>query len=123
VTNFFLCFLVLSGYNVCDASSKTILSQVRNPNTLETCWVQVGVVSWGYGCGQTYTVDSQIKKFPGFYTNLFSVIDWIYSTIDPGKLLKCRFLFEHLAAFQCKVCERYLTSVCPLTIWIKWITC
>jgi len=48
-----------------------------NTETEESCWVQIGIVSWGWGCGQTYNRNGFILRFPGYYANLLSYIDWI----------------------------------------------
>ena len=60
-----------------------ILFQVacQDGNRERKCWVQIGITSWGWGCGQTLTVngiaDTQV---PGYYTNVIVLIDWINST-------------------------------------------
>ena len=46
------------------------------------CWVQAGIVSWGWGCAQTLTVDGIAgTQVPGYYTNLMELMDWVKSTI------------------------------------------
>ena len=37
------------------------------------CWTQIGIVSWGWGCGQ-FIGNQQI---PGFYTNVLKFTSWI----------------------------------------------
>nr|XP_039270332.1 uncharacterized protein LOC120345027 isoform X2 [Styela clava] len=39
-------------------------------------WMQVGIVSWGWGCG---------NEHPGFYTSLSSVMDWVWSVLNKTK--------------------------------------
>jgi len=36
-------------------------------------WVQVGIVSFGYDCGNS--------QYPGIYTKIYHYIDWITRTI------------------------------------------
>ena len=38
------------------------------------CWVQVGIVSWGFGCGQAV---NRTQPIPGFYTNVLNYTSWI----------------------------------------------
>ena len=49
----------------------------------ESCWVQIGIVSWGWGCGlSTVARDGSSRMIPGFYTNVSSVIPWIHEHVD-----------------------------------------
>ena len=45
------------------------------------CWVQIGVVSWGYGCGQYVAVDGVQRQIPGYHANVMQFSSWINSTI------------------------------------------
>nr|XP_039274450.1 clotting factor C-like [Styela clava] len=47
-------------------SGGPIVKVVRN-NQLNR-WIQIGIVSWGYGCGNEY---------PGFYTSVVNLMPWI----------------------------------------------
>ena len=41
--------------------------------------IQIGVVSWGYGCAQT---DARGQIYPGFAANPTKVMSWINQTIS-----------------------------------------
>lgn len=43
----------------------------------EGTWTQVGIVSWGIGCGE--------GQYPGVYTRVSSFIPWITKNIKAGK--------------------------------------
>jgi len=51
--------------------------QVLDEGTGRSCWVQLGIVSWGWGCGQTYVKNGQRVQYPGYHTDVASVIPWI----------------------------------------------
>ncbi|CAK8674344.1 unnamed protein product [Clavelina lepadiformis] len=41
------------------------------------CWIQIGIVSWGWGCGSTYTENGIKHQFPGYYTSVAPLMSWI----------------------------------------------
>ncbi|XP_076821816.1 sushi, von Willebrand factor type A, EGF and pentraxin domain-containing protein 1-like isoform X2 [Clavelina lepadiformis] len=41
------------------------------------CWIQIGIVSWGWGCGSTYTENGIKYQFPGYYTSVAPLMSWI----------------------------------------------
>ena len=41
------------------------------------CWIQIGIVSWGWGCGSTYTENGIKHQFPGYYTSVAALMPWI----------------------------------------------
>ncbi|XP_076822017.1 uncharacterized protein LOC143468587 [Clavelina lepadiformis] len=41
------------------------------------CWIQIGIVSWGWGCGSTYTENGIKHQFPGYYTSVTPLMSWI----------------------------------------------
>jgi len=59
-----------------------LLQVLFNPEDTEGCWVQIGIVSWGWGCGLNVTRNEVTRQLPGFYTNLPSVMPWIKSLVD-----------------------------------------
>nr|XP_039269171.1 clotting factor C-like [Styela clava] len=40
-------------------------------------WMQVGIVSWGWGCG---------SKHPGYYTGVKEVMSWVWNVIDDTRI-------------------------------------
>nr|XP_039270340.1 complement factor B-like [Styela clava] len=53
-------------------SGGPVVREVKNVKTGTSCWVQIGIVSFGYGCG---------SKYPGYYTNVARYIPWIQTNI------------------------------------------
>nr|XP_039270336.1 uncharacterized protein LOC120345027 isoform X5 [Styela clava] len=58
-------------------------------------WMQVGIVSWGWGCG---------NEHPGFYTSLSSVMDWVWSVLNKTKTDSCSkpSAYEHSSSIARK---------------------
>ncbi|XP_039270387.2 complement factor B-like [Styela clava] len=54
-------------------SGGPVVREVKNVETGTSCWVQIGIVSFGYRCG---------SKFPGYYTNVARYIPWIKSKTE-----------------------------------------
>ncbi|XP_077968862.1 complement factor B-like [Styela clava] len=54
-------------------SGGPVVREVKNIKTGTSCWVQIGIVSFGYGCG---------SKYPEYYTNVARYIPWIEANID-----------------------------------------
>ncbi|XP_076811204.1 uncharacterized protein LOC143455431 [Clavelina lepadiformis] len=81
ITDRMLCGVGGSSENVVDAcrgdSGGPLVREVRDDETGESCWVQIGIVSWGWGCGQTFTINGRRELFPAFYSNILAVIPWI----------------------------------------------
>lgn len=53
-------------------SGGPLVREVKNDQTRKSCWIQVGIVSFGYGCG---------TNIAGFYTNVAKYIPWILPKI------------------------------------------
>ena len=47
--------------------------QIRTENNTRNCWVQVGIVSFGFGCA----AKEKNFSYPGFYTDVSSIMTWI----------------------------------------------
>lgn len=67
---------------ICNNFLFCLINKVRNPDTGGSCWVQIGIVSWGWGCGQNYTINGKTLLFPGYYASVLSGIDWIKRGLD-----------------------------------------
>lgn len=61
-----------------------------NANEDVMYWLQIGIVSWGLGCG---------GRHPGFYASVPSVMDWIWTTLNSSRNGKFREGF--LIVFGC----------------------
>ncbi|CAK8674430.1 unnamed protein product [Clavelina lepadiformis] len=62
-------------------SGGPLVREVYDPDTKHSCWVQIGIVSWGYGCGQSYRDVGIDKPTPGYYTNLMKLMPWVKAHI------------------------------------------
>uniref|UniRef100_H2YS37 C3/C5 convertase n=1 Tax=Ciona savignyi TaxID=51511 RepID=H2YS37_CIOSA len=62
-------------------SGGPVVRQVYDPETRSSTWVQIAIVSWGWGCGQSYTLHGVPYYYPGYYTDVFSLLDWINDRI------------------------------------------
>nr|XP_039269711.1 complement factor B-like [Styela clava] len=58
-------------------SGGPIVREIRDDSTKESCYVQLGIVSWGYGCGQQTRIDRKQYFYPGFYTDVTSLMSWV----------------------------------------------
>lgn len=56
-------------------------SKVYDPATKKSCFVQLGIVSWGYGCGQLTEIKFKDFQYPGYYTDVRSMMAWITDTM------------------------------------------
>ncbi|XP_039252524.2 complement factor B-like [Styela clava] len=54
-------------------SGGPVVREVKNVETGTSCWVQIGIVSFGYRCGSQY---------PGYYTNVARYIPWIQAKTE-----------------------------------------
>nr|XP_039270118.1 complement factor B-like [Styela clava] len=50
-----------------------VVREVKNVEAEGSCWVQVGIVSFGFTCG---------SDFPGYYTNVARYVPWIQSKTE-----------------------------------------
>ncbi|XP_077968899.1 uncharacterized protein LOC120344327 isoform X6 [Styela clava] len=55
-----------------------------------TQWLQIGVVSWGWKCGNEY---------PGFYTSVPKLMPWIWKTLDDSKN---KIVLDYCLSSPCK---------------------
>nr|NP_001027974.1 complement factor B-3 precursor [Ciona intestinalis]BAD89301.1 complement factor B-3 [Ciona intestinalis] len=62
-------------------SGGPIVRQVYDPETRTSMWVQIGIVSWGWGCGQNYSLHGITYYYPGYYTDVFKLLHWIKNFI------------------------------------------
>ncbi|GFR29352.1 clotting factor B, partial [Trichonephila clavata] len=74
ITNVFICAgLPEGGKDACQGDSGGPLTTKLKDNS----WVQLGVVSFGYGCAQ--------PGYPGVYTRLSQYTKWFYDNTDLGR--------------------------------------
>ena len=73
--------------------------QMYDSSSRQGCWIQIGIVSWGYFCGKHYTDKGVKHYFPGYYTNVFTVLPWIHSHIANKSGLQQACVFKFLNAF------------------------
>ncbi|CAK8674431.1 unnamed protein product [Clavelina lepadiformis] len=70
------------GVDTCKGDSGgPLVREVHDSNTGHSCWVQIGIVSWGWGCGQTYRDEGIDRPIPGYYTNLMRMMRWVKANI------------------------------------------
>ncbi|CAK8674354.1 unnamed protein product [Clavelina lepadiformis] len=58
-------------------SGGTLVREFKENVIGKGCWMQIGIVSWGWGCGSTYTENSIKHQFPGYYTSVAPLMSWI----------------------------------------------
>ncbi|GBN41493.1 Complement C1r-A subcomponent [Araneus ventricosus] len=64
------------GNDTCQGDSGGPLMQsLLNEDGYTTYWTQVGIVSWGTGCG--------VENTYGYYTHVQKLVDWVTSNISP----------------------------------------
>ena len=44
-------------------------------------WIQIGIVSWGFGCAQYISLNGAQTQIPGYYSNVISFTKWINTTL------------------------------------------
>nr|AAK00631.1 complement factor B [Halocynthia roretzi] len=65
-----------NGVDTCQGDSGgPVVREVLNQTSGVSCWVQIGLVSFGWGCGALR--DDVHAYVPGFYTNVIKYIPWI----------------------------------------------
>ncbi|XP_076821430.1 complement factor B-like [Clavelina lepadiformis] len=70
------------GVDTCKGDSGgPLVREVHDSNTGHSCWLQIGIVSWGWGCGQTYRDGGIDRPIPGYYTNLMRMMRWVKENI------------------------------------------
>ncbi|XP_076821299.1 CUB and sushi domain-containing protein 3-like [Clavelina lepadiformis] len=76
-----LCAIGGNDSDVIDAcsgdSGGPLVTQINDTQTAESCWVQIGIVSWGLGCGESFEINGTRKFYPGYYANVASLMKWI----------------------------------------------
>uniref|UniRef100_A0A8C0WRC0 Peptidase S1 domain-containing protein n=1 Tax=Castor canadensis TaxID=51338 RepID=A0A8C0WRC0_CASCN len=71
---------------------------------LNETWMQVGIVSWGIGCGR--------KGFPGVYTEVSFYKDWVIRQLSQASCWdSAGFLIFSLYLYSCREGERLLHRV------------
>ena len=55
---------------------------IQTAEKRSSCWVQIGIVSWGYGCGQYKRINGILRQIPGYYTYVSPFMSWINTTMN-----------------------------------------
>ncbi|XP_076823355.1 uncharacterized protein LOC143469513 [Clavelina lepadiformis] len=76
-----LCAVSAFYYRTIDAcigdTGGPFVKEIYHEQTGKSFWMQIGLVSWGWGCGQEYRQDGILHQFPGYYTNVLRMMSWI----------------------------------------------
>ncbi|XP_078494101.1 LOW QUALITY PROTEIN: limulus clotting factor C-like [Ciona intestinalis] len=59
-----------------------LIRELYDENTRKSCWIQIGIVSWGYGCGKKSIVNGVNSYRPGIYTKLPLFMSWLNQTME-----------------------------------------
>ncbi|XP_078493961.1 complement factor B-1 [Ciona intestinalis] len=71
------------GTDACQGDSGgPLIRELYDGNTRKSCWVQMGIVSWGYGCGKKTVVDGVDSYRPGIFTKLPLFMAWVNQTME-----------------------------------------
>ena len=76
-------FLFITHFcSLSEGGKKAAIKSMENIFHMQRCFLQVGIVSWGVGCGST----------PGVYTNVVKFTDWIINIIRQDKTRSVEFM-------------------------------
>nr|NP_001029011.1 complement factor B-2 precursor [Ciona intestinalis]BAD89300.1 complement factor B-2 [Ciona intestinalis] len=71
------------GIDACRGDSGgPLIRELYDENTRKSCWIQMGIVSWGYGCGKKTTVNGVNSFRPGIFTKLPLFMAWVNQTME-----------------------------------------
>ncbi|XP_076821631.1 uncharacterized protein LOC143468357 isoform X1 [Clavelina lepadiformis] len=70
-------------------SGGPLVRQVKSNANGKSCWLQLGIVSWGFGCATVSYVNNSRVVYPGFYTNLLPLIPWLKNNLFEAQVESC----------------------------------
>ncbi|XP_078495167.1 limulus clotting factor C-like [Ciona intestinalis] len=60
----------------------SLIRELYDENTRKSCWIQMGILSWGYGCGKKSIVNGVNSYRPEFFTKLPLFMSWLNQTME-----------------------------------------